>query len=80
MKLVNYQQLANYFDPQDFIFQNTTEKLVTFYQNKQRNFLIANLHYQNINYMIGPVVITDFIWGGRDVTVLTSPFWSVIHT
>lgn len=67
VKLVNYQQLANYFDPQDFIFQNTTEKLVTFYQNKQRNFLIANLHYQNINYMIGPVVITDFIWGeGRD--------------
>lgn len=68
VKLVNYQQLANYFDPQDFIFQNTTEKLVTFYQNERRDLSIANIHYQNINYMIGPVIITDYHVKGEEGT------------
>ena len=63
IKLVNYQQLADSFSPQGFIFQNATKKLVTFYRNKKKNLLVANIHYQNINYMIGPVTITDYHMG-----------------
>lgn len=73
IKLVNYQQLADSFSPQGFIFQNATKKLVTFYRNKQKNLLVANIHYQNINYMIGPVTITDYHIGGRKDR-LTTPF------
>lgn len=65
IKLVNYQQLADSFSPQGFIFQNATKKLVTFYRNKKKNLLVANIHYQNINYMIGPVTITDYHMGGE---------------
>lgn len=65
IKLVNYQQLADSFSPQGFIFQNATKKLVTFYRNKKKNLLVANIHYQNINYMIGPVTITDYHIGGE---------------
>lgn len=65
IKLVNYQQLADSFSSQGFIFQNATKKLVTFYRNKKKNLLVANIHYQNINYMIGPVTITDYHMGGE---------------
>ncbi|MGM9891760.1 helix-turn-helix domain-containing protein [Limosilactobacillus sp.] len=66
IKLINYQQLANSFSPQGFIFQNASRKLVTFYRNKQKDLVVANIHYQNVNYMIGPVIITDYrIGDGR---------------